>query len=533
MAFRQPTLPPIARPVSAPAPEQDANPPNSSIQETLDTSREWVLFPHAASAAATHSTQTERKYKTAGLSRLSDFGSRDTIDRSEENQELHYEGTFLSEQEDELDSLDDGLHAFQESSPHYPSGHLDQSGSIFPRHDGLGTFTASNADLQDQIWHFEQHNPRKRSLAGHHRRRSSVQRRLDAVTKDDARKVEDEKRERIENWRLEHSRILLDEIEKQARRRQSNLSGRSTEHDMNNVVREQSTLGTADNRTDSKSAQQPSARGPVTDKTETLLQRVTRRVIRDFIGLDDETLSVVLGETLPTETPFNQPSSKSSIPTPTAETLSWETRLLNRLVREFVILFDQLTENPDVFSTPSLLNTATLDYAGIPTTQPTSSRTHRPHQSTARPPASSFTFNFHPSPAANDADADAHYASLWGIDASPTQCSQEHTDEEYWSQPLSLRSALRFLHTRFATSRRPSNTSTTASPNPSFHLATTSTPDSLRRTAMIRQYHPLVNKTLSSRRRHSSVTRRSWAAHGGHPRYGYAGSVSCGSQSLR
>ncbi|KAF2862997.1 hypothetical protein K470DRAFT_290553 [Piedraia hortae CBS 480.64] len=57
-----------------------------------------------------------------------------------------------------VDSLDDSLDG------HLPAFDQTQTSDtvLLPRHDGLGTF--SSAAVQEQIWHFEPHNPRKRHV---------------------------------------------------------------------------------------------------------------------------------------------------------------------------------------------------------------------------------------------------------------------------------------------------------------------------------------------------------------------------------
>jgi hypothetical protein len=98
----------------------------ASTRNTLDTSEEWVLFsPTAPSVTQTHTTSTDRTPRTAGLSRLSDFGSLDTAARSDQvTEDVDDNGTEQAtdaDEEAELDSLDDGLHAFHEPSDYASS----------------------------------------------------------------------------------------------------------------------------------------------------------------------------------------------------------------------------------------------------------------------------------------------------------------------------------------------------------------------------------------------------------------------------
>ncbi|KAL9638404.1 MAG: hypothetical protein Q9164_001563 [Protoblastenia rupestris] len=499
MAFRQPTLAPNVRQSPAPAPDAYINTSRPTTAQPLDETREWILFPETESATFTHTASTERTPRTAGLSRLSDFGSLNSAARSRQ-ENFACQATVRSEQDDEeLDSLDEGLHAFQESSIQRGSVDLHQSGSILPRHDGLGTFPASSPEVQDQIWHFERYNSRKRPFAGHHRHKSSVQRRLDVVDDEkEATHIEDEKRERIERWRLEHSKILLDEVEKQTRRRQSMADiSRAAPSLMNtsSMVDSQKTISEHVDSNTSTPPCQPNSSGA--DVCESFLQRVTRRVIRDFIGIDEATLSIIFGEALPAEDNEESQPRRSVSQTPKAEErdnqLPWETRLLNRLARELGFLLDHMSDHPGAFSTPSLFNSSTPDYAGIPVTQPTSSRTH-PSRLNSKDPllmSPSFDFNHarsrHEPPLSPSSlaavEADNHHASLWGIEEEPQTTALERSEREYWEQPADIKTAFRFLHSRFTSSHRPCSSS--IKKTTPLNIATTSTPDSLRRAAVL------------------------------------------------
>jgi len=156
MAFAQQQRPLTARQPSFHAPEPAAAIATGSqqLKRRLEESEEWVLFsPTAPSTTArTHTTSTERTPRTAGLSRFSEFGSLDTAARSDQEDD---NGTFLGTEE-ELDSLDDGLHAFHEPSEHgVPAARLQESGdTVLPNHDGLGSFFP-DATMQEHMWQFE------------------------------------------------------------------------------------------------------------------------------------------------------------------------------------------------------------------------------------------------------------------------------------------------------------------------------------------------------------------------------------------
>lgn len=522
MAFHQTTFAPAIRQHAAQdSRDNAASPIPSPLHRELEQSQEWVLFPaHSNTLTQTASTAQTR---TAGLSRLSDFGSLDAKSRQDDCVPCETTNGSVEDDED-LDSLDEGLHDFQEPSPIHRPGLFEPSGSILPRHDGLGTFPTSSPPLQEQLWHFEHFNPRKRSIGlGRHRRRSSVQRRIEAVEEHDVASIEAETRERIEKWRMEQSRLLLDEIEKETRRRRTSVKSQRAETTPGPAGLEQTIKDSvAKNAADEATTGPLSASSSVIEDRESFWQRITRRVIRDFIGIDDDLLSIIFGESLPTERLDGNPSpglgsarslrldSSSSKPAGTG----WEGRLLDRLSRELGILLQQLTEHPGASSTLSTpFNPSTSDYAGIPITMPTSSRSQsKPPTPTANAAAS---FDFRPTlqdatlPAQTSA-ADSTHAALWGIEEEPAPATPED-NREYWEQTPDIKTVFRFLHNRFTSQRRPATTS-----KPPLNIATTSTPDSLRRAAIIRQYHPLVSRAAATweqrhghARRHSLLRRRS------------------------
>ncbi|MCJ1273431.1 hypothetical protein MMC21_001222 [Puttea exsequens] len=512
MAFHQPTFALVPRTTAWQEPVQAATPTStSSQQKNVDESQEWILFPaaQAASTTLTQTASTDRTPRTAGRSRLSDFGSL----AARSGLEGAYAITEGSIDEDgEFDSLDEGLHAFQEPTTPQGGGYFDLSGSILPRHDGLGTFPASSPPMQEQLWHFEQYNPRKRTISGHTRRRSSVQRRLDAVEANDATALDGERRERIEKWRMEQSRVFLDEVEKETRRRRrasalnQRLDRPPSAAGLERIIKE----SVAEQTEEQGTSHPAEAASKPLENDESLWQRITRRVIRDFIGLDDASMSVIFGESLPEERPVSartafgssksirlDPSLHPPAPAP------WEERLLKRLARELGNLFDQLNEPPIPFSTPSNPQT---DYAGIPITVPTSSRTQK---NPTHPPLTPSSFNFsptlqdHPLRTPTSPATESAHAALWGIEEEEEEATNQHLDHNshaYWEQPPNLRTVFRLLHDRFTTDRGHPSATTPAKPSSTLNIATTNTPDSLRRAAIIRQYHPLVSAWDSHQR---------------------------------
>ncbi|KAL5115433.1 hypothetical protein ACEQ8H_006654 [Pleosporales sp. CAS-2024a] len=511
MAFRQQQRPQGARQRSYNAPDAVVHGATPS-QQPLEASEEWILFsPTAPSTTArTHTTSTERTPRTAGLSRFSDVGSLETAAPSEDGDN----GTFLGTEED-FDSLDDGLRAFHEPSDYgAPASRLVQSGdTVLPTHDGLGEFLAG-ATTQEHMWQFEQ--PRRRAV----RRRSSVQRHFSLLDHVDQGTQEHEKRQRIETWRLEQSKALLAEIEKETRRR-----------------RRMSTFSASRSRTDGAQKDTttivPKAAPAVADEqsdlsdegTEamTLWQRITRRVIRDLIGLDEDTLSIIFGESLPdggttpkpgspTEFSANKALQEAGIEPSSLSDAVWHTRILERVAQELGTLVHRLSEHPGAFSTYQRTQSVP-DYVGL------SSTTFKPalvvEPSPLRPASSLPT---------TDSPASAHFAptsqqtphvyseaSLWGIEEEPAEVDQLGSsrthpntttnkaedlvrEREYWERELDVTMIFNFLVKRF-TSRRSIISSPPRKASMAPSTAADDTADSARRAAIIRQHHPLVSST--------------------------------------
>lgn len=475
-----------------------------------------MLFSPAApsTTARTQTTSTERTPRTAGLSHLSDFGSLDTAARSDQNDDdITCHGTDDGE---ELDSLDDGLHAFHEPSEYgAPTGRLLQSGdTVLPTHDGLGTFQP-DGDMHENMWHFERHAPRRR----HARRRSSVQRRLDALDEVECVNQEQERRQRIEKWRLEQSKALLEEIEKETRRRRrmSVVSATRSRKDSAQVEQKQ--------RTSSRVTQSVSDGQSDTSEegSENLSfwQRLTRRVIRDLMGIDEDTLSVIFGESLPEEataTPIRNSTTGPLINT-TLQALDvdsfpgepWEHRLLERVARELGILVHQLSGHPGAFSTYRRTQ-ETPEYAGLASTTappPSTSRISAlPLTAAQLPDSSPASAQFAPSFPAQQTSNIYSEASLWGIEeereldpldssrapqaAAVNAAEESAREQEYWERELDVKMVFNFLIKRFSSRQSNSVSSNRAS------LSATgvdSESSSARRAAVIRQHHPLVNQS--------------------------------------
>lgn len=498
MAFQHP-IPVLSR-TTLPRSEDDRPAPSNVVAQQAQPT-EWLLFPdprqHPPSCSQTASTSYSPQ--TAALSRQSDFGSLHTTP-------LLNDDTIADDalEDDELDSLDDGLHAFHENMFDQDPVQIDQTASILPTHDGLGTFPGSSHPVQEHLWHFERFNPERRS-SGHHRRPSSVQRRLDALEVDDELQIERERMERIEKWRIEQSRILLEEVEK-ATRRDFHHQGSLSKVTMPDIAME--------TRTGSMSESSPALQGsqmPGLEKDAGIVQqngdgwhRMLRRLIGDLMGINDTTLALVFGEALQeSETrPRDDTSIFSSSRTDRSLALQptprWAVDLLESLSKELASLLRRLAQSPAAVG--SLINPVNLDYAGIPIAKPSIQRSAVPSlyhaEQLAVDVGSTTTPIFHPTldERHKSANLDFGHAALWGIEEESANSLSATQDREYWEQTPSIRTIFRLLHQHFTARRRPLLTSSTTSSSKPSNVATTSTADSMRRAAVIRQQHPLVSR---------------------------------------
>ncbi|KAF4240121.1 hypothetical protein CNMCM6457_007897 [Aspergillus fumigatiaffinis] len=515
MAFRLP--PQVARRRNSysaqQVPELDIPSPVSQLFENEST--QWVLFsPPQPSTARTHTTSTERTPRTTGASRLSDFGSLGTATRSI----LGFEGDDtegdveepLDEDGTELDSLDDGLHAFRAPSVTQEStSRLNQSTpAVLPAHDGLGSFHASSQPVQEQLWQHEQFNPRRRGDV-RLRRRSSVHRQLDTIEDREQVDMEHERWQRIEKWRMDQSRALLQEIERETRRRRRN-SRVSVRTDQ--VAPQPIVSGTSDGvpETPKEDLLQPQQES---EEDESFWRRITRKVIRDLIGIDDSLLSVIFGESLPdmgsddsksagTDNTLNLNETLRELDSMPDEQGLWQSKLLQRIARELGILVHHLCEHPGAFTTYlNVTNEIPNEYAGIPLDRLAEENDAAPQGASAEPALhtamSSQDSIMSPqfSPTMRDPTGKEH-AAHWGIEDEDDanreplpESARLQQEKEYWERELDVMMVFRYLRNRFG--RRGSNADST-------HASSRRHPqDASRRAAIIRQHHPLVARAHS------------------------------------
>ncbi|KAJ4143943.1 hypothetical protein NW765_001095 [Fusarium oxysporum] len=282
-----------------------------------EQSQTWVLFAPTDVTTTSYLTETDHSLKTPGRSRVGDLGSLNSAAKSEAESRQSASAFGLDEEDDaELDSLDGHLPGFRSipAVQYQPQDEQQGSGPVFPGHDGLGSFHLDQptlgAEAQDHIYQFERFNPRRQ----YQRRESFDLRQLD-VEHDQVHEAE--KRQRIEAWRLEHSRVLLGEIQRETRRRrfsQASIQKRPS----SNVPSVPSALA-YDGESDNMTWHDEDAIGTSSD-SEGFFSKVTRRFLRDVVGMDERSISVFLGETVPEDDEDLSSTPRAS------QTLAWESR---------------------------------------------------------------------------------------------------------------------------------------------------------------------------------------------------------------
>ncbi|KAI1421538.1 hypothetical protein F5Y12DRAFT_787383 [Xylaria sp. FL1777] len=537
MAFHQPTRQATQR-VFRPAPEDD-NPhrPQLAITQPTDESQTWVLFSPATDAGTTSSylTSTHKSDITPGRSRSDDFGSLDTIAPSQASAGRQRSDSFIdaAEEEDdgELDSLDSHLPEFRSTPEFYISPEAGtHSAPVLPNHDGLGLFRLEEGgmgeDIQNRLYAFEQYNPRRIR-----RRRESLNLTQAELEREESQDID--KIRRIESWRLEQSRYLLDEIQKETRRRRRSVASVSNTHQIHQ--RAETTTPNAGGRATEGTMGEDWHDQNLSDSSEkrdSIWSRVTRKVIQDLMGIDDKMLSILFGEELPDEEELSAtPKASSVLPSSTRDDRitrdatpdsSWQIKMLERVAKELGLLVHQLSDHPGAFTTFSRVQQMPIPYAGLPAIPESTgylvsdSIAHEQHTTIPE---------FQPTiPASKPIDIPQvrHPPDSAHSKQSQADSSIVFTQEE-WEQDLDIRLVFRYLRSRFLP-RSSSGSGLSGTP----HLAapTPGAQDAAAKAARIRQHHPLVSRSRNVERRKSKSTTVSNPAL-------FRPASSCASQSTR
>ncbi|KAL2158222.1 hypothetical protein VTH06DRAFT_4542 [Thermothelomyces fergusii] len=525
MAFQQPTLQVPSRVIreevgtsegSVPQQPQDQPAPNAS--------QTWVLFTPGTDAGTTTSylSSGQDGQITPGRSRISDLGSLDTAARSEFDLQGPSEGVTESAAEDdaEFDSLDSHLAEFRAVPVTYDQAEVAHTAPVLPGHDGLGSFRfeapAISAEVQERMYAFERFNPNRVT----HRADSFNLALLEPET-EEAQDIE--RNRRIEAWRLEQSRLLLEEIQKETMRRRLSETSLGKAQQKNAGQREGEVGSVADEEaaainlsgTDWHDQDGPSSSGGAEPG---FWSRLARTVIRDLLGIDDRLLAILFGEALPEDVDMVSSTPKASqtgagsdpaasgLGSESHDESGWQLRMLERISRELGVLVHHMSTHPGAFSTYTKVQHVPLPYAGLPVIpeapadvsdsgrrlddsdpsmpqfKPTVSR---PADALSARPSEQLT-----QPASSASDATA------------TEDLYTFTQQE-WEQDLDIRLVFRYLRSRFSSSRQ---TPPSFSSGGTTHRAgSSSTQDVAAKVARVRQHHPLVSHAHAHAHAHTHL----------------------------
>ncbi|TPX06873.1 uncharacterized protein E0L32_002369 [Thyridium curvatum] len=405
MAFHQPTTRHALQRVVRAAPEDAATAAVIETSSPLEESQTWVLFSPATDTATTTSyiSSVHDSQQTAGRSRISDLGSLNTLPRSDVHS---HAGELAAEpmEEDagdedaELDSLDSHLPDFR-SVPHSQHHQVHASATVLPRHDGLGSFRLDTAgiatDMQEHMYAFERYNPQRKP--GHDAGINLAELELEM---DQDRIQQMERIQRIEAWRLEQSKLLLDEIQKQTRRRRQQTAGSVRESRSDSTVTEavMTPAPTDDTMQGTEWHDQDAPHDLGVE--EGLWSRITRKLIRDIMGIDDRMLGILFGEELVVEDDLSSTPKASELSAGNNRNHSdpmWQLRMLERASQELGMLVHQMSAHPGAFSTYMRVQQMPLPYAGLPVIPETTVEADEPAARTmGESAATTASPQFHP-----------------------------------------------------------------------------------------------------------------------------------------
>lgn len=539
MAFHQPTRHVAQQRIVRIDPASDADDARIALPpqvQSRDDSQTWILFSPATDAGTTTSylSSVQGDQPTPGRSRISDLGSLQTVTHSDDDEDddddIDNDQEEAVEDDAELDSLDSHLPEFRQQTTFL------QSSPILPGHDGLGSFRLDSqlptADMQAHMYQFERYNPQRVK-----RRRESLELGQLALEREETQDAD--RRRRIEEWRLEQSMILLREIQKETRRRrdstvsaltnrlrrgsQVSLDPEADEAAMSTAGQptpDTSVAGTEWHDQDAPELDFGAGQGPEIG----MWSRITRRVIRDLMGIDDDRLLCVLfGDALPEDLDLDADDDElASTPKAFAPEAalcgtefdpSWQLRALDRIARELGHLISRLSlhPHPGAFSTYMRMQVQQQHpltyYAGLPVipeaTVPTLVGAETDGAPVISRRAASFSQaegsamptvpQFQPTllSAQQKATKPIDIPRAVDGDAPHTQAGGTFTQQE-WEQDLDIKLVFRYLRNRFTSSRAASSsTSIAQSNNPS-----TLSPE--RAAARVRQHHPLVRQRRKS-----------------------------------
>ncbi|KAH0605454.1 uncharacterized protein H6S33_004676 [Morchella sextelata] len=401
---------------------------------------EWVVFSPSTIGTATVTTTSDLGSVVSAprILRHGNYGESEDEEEEEDDTDDDY-------MDDDDGTETDSLQPFRELANDPPPVRL-------PTHDGLGTFPLSSPTTTTStgVLRSLEESLRIVAMAG-----------STSSSDSDAK---------IDRWRRQHSQALLDEIERVTRRKMSVASlrgaGGGSSKDVKALLDEDAAFmaaSTEEERGDEEETvhgkmeeEQREEQDEDTENPETIWRRITRRFIRDIMGIDDELLQVIFGEALP-ESSYPDPSiSLHATPAPTAA----EDRLLNRLARELGVLVTQYTTHPApdgaAFSTLHRADDDADNYNddGVQTPQPrttTSTTAASTHLQTPATPSDAGMPHYNFTPTLHHSDM-----AQWGLELDgDSQHEEEKVRREYWEQELGVRVFFSFLKSRFSSPTPP------------------------------------------------------------------------------
>ncbi|KAI9889874.1 MAG: hypothetical protein M1814_004709 [Vezdaea aestivalis] len=466
----------------------------TGLQSNLEPQQEWVLFSPTSNTHKS-SLQAASTDKGAGLSHFSEVDSLISTTKT------HEEGQpwSLDENEGDLDSLDGQLHAFDQPDRNDRSNDLDQSGGAFlPGHDGLGMFTNSGLFERDGLFR------------GRRADQSNVEG-LQSSNGTTALSEESERIRRIQEWRMEHSRIVLDETEKESKKRRSSQVTTS----LRDIQEEEDTLGSSMNTSTSNKVPRLDGHSskasfhdfdsPTPTLGESLWQRITTRLLKSLVGLDRSLLSLIIGDSSLTDLDpqFSNPSelqNYSHILASQRET-TWEDRLFERIARELgIIAAHHPSDSPTTAAAYPYPENRTKHAELSPSLE-----RDLPPPETQRPSAASQAPRTPSTP---------HFAPTlpFSVDKSSLFSSPpiQHPDHDlaferdYWERDLDVKMVFGFIRRRFSSA---ANNAPSATARPTSQGNPLTMPAAAR-AALIRAQHPLASRgqeAVHQRRRSGSA----------------------------
>ncbi|KAI1501480.1 hypothetical protein F5X99DRAFT_418521 [Biscogniauxia marginata] len=539
MAFHQPTRQPTQR-VFRPSPEHEESlqAPRPALQPVED-SQTWVLFSPATDAGTTttsYLTESNRSNITPGRSRFSDLGSLNTVGRTEASVGPQNSGSLVDavdedDEDAELDSLDSHLPGFRATPDFYNSSPpLPHSLPVVPAHDGYGSFRLEQEgmgpEVQDRLYAFEKYNPRRVK-----RRRESLE--MAQAELENGLPHEMDKMRRIESWRLEQSQYLLEEIRKETRRRRRSVATASSVRPAEKKAEDVVTPNTAARDSTCDGADQGEDwhdrhANEYGDECNSTWGRITRKVIRDILGIDDKLLAILFGEELPDDeylsaTPTASTWQRGDVAMESSTDSSWHFKMLERVAKELGNLVHHLSGHPGAFSTYTRVQQMPLPYAGLP---PIPETTNYPAPASPMNEGPSAIPEFQPTIKTRTRPADVPQgrpssAAAQSKSQLPGESAGANFTQDEWEQDLDARLVFRYLRSRFLP-----RTNSAGGFSTNSHATASSTQDLAAKVARVRQNHPLVCRSRPVERRKSKTTTPSSP---GLYRHG----SSCASQSTR